>query len=258
MAKETSNLKINYENQGFVSNITVFSEREIADFRAQFNALESELGKETCQTGLIDWHLKKRFIWDLSTGPRLLDFVAKLLGEGIFITATHFFCKYPDKNTDSFVAWHQDVTYWGLEPMEAVTAWIALDDADADNGAMVVLPGSHKLGLLDHGKSEKTGNLLPKNQEIDKTLIDESKLTQLSLKAGQMSLHDGLLIHASMPNRSNRRRCGLTVRFIAPHVRQATIGPQGQWYKPLLVRGEDRYNHFPSTPLPFPLSSSGS
>lgn len=246
-------LKSEYQENGYISNVRIFSDEEIAEFRARFDKLESELGKETCQTGLLDWHLKEQFIWDLSTGSRLLDVMSQLLGEGVLLNATHFFCKYPDKDNSAYVAWHQDVTYWGFDPPEALTAWIALDDADKENGAMVVYPGSHRMGQLYHGEAKQEGNLLPRNQEVDEAFIDQSKVRQLSLKAGEMSVHDGLLLHASMPNGSERRRCGLTVRFIAPSVRQAVAGPQGQWYRPILVRGEDKFGHFPETPKPFPL-----
>ena len=68
-----------------------------------------------------------------------------------------------------------------------------------------------------------------------------------------MSVHHGHLVHASNPNTSNRRRCGLTARFIPPHVRQEAVNSQGRQWEPVLVRGEDRYHHFPERSLPFPL-----
>ena len=118
------------------------------------------------------------------------------------------------------MAWHQDVTYWGLEPPRAITAWIAIDDADVENGCMSVIPGSHRLGVLEHGKSGRTGNLLSINQEVPEDLVDEVRAVSMPLRAGQMSLHDGMLLHGSHPNRSSRRRCGLAVRFTTPDVRQ--------------------------------------
>ena len=78
-----------------------------------------------------------------------------------------FFCKYPSASRgDKFVAWHQDLTYWGLEPPQAVTAWLAIDDVDIDNGCMRVVPGSHRQGILTHETSAMAGNLLSINQEI--------------------------------------------------------------------------------------------
>ena len=85
------------------------------------------------------------------------------------------------------------------------------------------------------------------------SLMNDDKAFDLCLKAGQISIHDGHLVHSSLPNHSQRRRCGLTVRFVKPEVRQTELNSQkGQW-NPVLVRGKDAYGHFPIKELPFPL-----
>ena len=175
----------------------------------------------------------------------------ELMGKDIMILSTHFFCKYPVDNIDHFVAWHQDVTFWGLKPPEAYTAWIAVDDSDVENGCMRVIPGSHKKGLKEHSTSESKGNLLSINQEIPKEEIISEEAFDLSLKAGQISIHDGHLIHSSRPNHSQRRRCGLTVRFIKPEVRQIELNSTESNWNPVLVRGQDLFNHFPKKVHPF-------
>ena len=116
---------------------------------------------------------------------------------------------------------------------------------------MLVIPGSHWNGLLEHGKSSQKGNLLSVNQEVSPDLFDEGKSDALELRAGQISVHRGAVIHASQPNRSNRRRCGLTVRFVEPCVKQERPNSKVGVWKGILVRGEDRYGHFPETPPPF-------
>ena len=159
----------------------------------------------------------------------MLDPVEAVLGPDILLLASNFFCKYPaEERGERFVAWHQDVTYWGLEPPRAITAWIAIDDADVENGCMSVIPGSHRLGILEHAKSARAGNLLSINQEVPDGLVDEARAVSMPLRAGQMSLHDGMLLHGSHPNRSTRRRCGLAVRFTTPDVRQigAELAPR--------------------------------
>ena len=93
----------------------------------------------------------------MATDPGLLDQMQELIGEDLMVLGTHFFCKYPVESTEHFVAWHQDVTYWGLEPPEAHTAWIAVDDSNLKNGCMRVIPGSHMQGLAEHSKSESEG-----------------------------------------------------------------------------------------------------
>ena len=175
----------------------------------------------------------------------------EVMGEDLLLLSTHFFCKYPDPEAKKYVAWHQDVTYWGLDPAEAHTAWIAIDDADVENGCMQVIPASHKNGIATHGTSDKGENLLSIDQEIPGELIDANRAVNIELKAGEISIHDGQLYHASNPNTSNRRRCGLTVRFVAPHVQQVKLNSTGDKWPAILVRGEDAYNHFSNPEKPF-------
>ncbi len=240
-----------YAEQGFLSPLDLFSESEIEHFRACFDELEDREGREMCEIGLQARHLDEEFIWQMATDARILDAMQQLMGEDIMLLSTHFFCKYPDPGATKFVAWHQDVTYWGLQPPEAQTVWVAVDDSDAENGCMRVIPGSHKHGIATHGKSVKVGNLLSINQEIPDELVDTSQAFDLELKAGQISIHDGQLYHASNPNISTRRRCGLTLRYIAPHVAQVELNSLGTRYPTILLRGEDRYNNFPAQKMPF-------
>jgi chlorinating enzyme len=240
-----------YAEQGFITGLDIFSTNEIDHFRRCFDKLEASEGREKCQIGLQARHLTDEFIWQLASDGRLLDAIQQAMGADQLLLSTHFFCKYPDPEAKKFVAWHQDVTYWGLEPPEAHTAWIAIDDADVGNGCMQVIPGSHKNGVATHNKADKDGNLLSINQQIPDELVDSSKAVNLELKAGQISIHNGQLYHASNANTSNRRRCGLTVRFVEPHIRQVQLNSTGDKWPAILVRGEDKHHHFPVQETPF-------
>jgi ectoine hydroxylase-related dioxygenase (phytanoyl-CoA dioxygenase family) len=145
------------------------------------------------------------------------------------------------------------VTYWGLEPPFAITAWYAVDDSDVENGCMRVIPGTHRAGIREHGKAERPGNLLSINQEVSVTVEEEARAVDLVLRAGEISLHHGMAIHGSNPNRSTRRRCGLTLRYVPPSVKQVALNSQGRGYTAVLVRGEDRFHHFEDRPLPWPV-----
>ena len=240
-----------WKHQGYLTDLTIFSSHEIQKYRELFDEMEKSEGQETAEIGFHNRHFESEFIWRLSTSPKILGHVQSLIGSNVLLLGTHFFCKYPVDNIDHFVAWHQDVTYWGLKPPEAYTAWIAVDDSDVENGCMRVIPGSHKKGLKEHSTSESEGNLLSINQEIPKEEIIAEEAFDLSLKAGQISIHDGHLIHSSRPNHSQRRRCGLTVRFIKPEVRQIELNSTESNWNPVLVRGQDLFNHFPKKVHPF-------
>ena len=237
-----------YETGGFLTNIRVEDDAGASYYQVQFDELEAREGREKCQIGLLDRHFNEKFIWQLATHPKLLDCVQALLGPDILPLATQVFCKYGPN--EDFVAWHQDVTYWGLEPPEAVTAWYAIDDSDRENGCMRVIPGTH-LGLREHGKSEKDGNLLSVNQMVCVSEKEENRSVDFVLKAGESSIHHGTLIHSSLPNRSTRRRCGLTIRYVPPWIKPADTSSVMRW-KPVLVRGELKNENFETSSRPFP------
>lgn len=126
-----------YKEQRYYSPIMVFDADGAAAYRQKFDALESRVGKEKAQIGLVDEHFKEEFIWEIVMNPTILDAVEEIVGPDFYLLATHFFNKYGEgEDVSSFVAWHKDVTFWGLEPPYAITAWYAVDDADQDNGCM--------------------------------------------------------------------------------------------------------------------------
>ena len=242
-----------YHREGFLSGIGVMTDEETLRYRNLFDKLEAEVGRERAQIGLLGRHFDIQFIWDIAIHSGILDCVEALIGPNVLLLGTHFFCKYGPN--EKFVAWHQDMKYWGLEPPVAVTAWYAVDDSDKENGCMRVIPGMHRAGMLEHGTSEKEGNLLSVNQEAEVSKEDEERAADCVLKAGEISLHDGMLLHSSLPNRSMRRRCGLTLRYIPTRVKPLSQGPAGMdhAWKPVLVRGENPEKNFELTEPPFPI-----
>ncbi len=237
-------MKTLYERDGYLTGIEILSDEEVERYRAEFDAIEQSVGKRASQVGITNKHKENPVLWKLATHPRILETMREILGEDLLLLGTHFFCKYPDLN-ESFVSWHQDVTYWGLKPAKAATLWLAIDDADHENGCMRAIPASHRAGQLPHGVANQSGNLLSVNQEISADRIDESTAVELPLRAGQASIHDGLTIHGSCPNHSkNRRRCGLTLRFTTPDVVPAVGDAKMVQWHPILVSGQDIYRHF--------------
>ena len=237
-----------YANEGFLSPLPVADASVANNWREQFDEIERSEGKEKSQVGLHDRHFDQKFIWEIATSARILDAVESIIGPNVMLLASQFFCKYGQGT--KFVAWHQDVTYWGLEPPEAITAWCAIDRSDHENGCMMAIPGSHSNGIHEHGKAETEGNLLSINQEVPVTTEDEARSQDIVLEAGEMSLHHGMLVHSSQPNVSSRRRCGLVMRYTVPSVRQERPNSIGARYRAILVRGTDDHQHYGNSPTP--------
>ncbi len=142
--------------------------------------------------------------------PAIVDVVEDLVGPDILCWTTSFFIKEP--GSAGFVSWHRDATYWGLDPEEVVTAWVAINHSNVESGCMRVIPGTH----VDTFHQD---NLLTRGQEIS-VQVDESRAVDIVLRPGEISLHDIKLVHGSAPNGSRDRRIGLEIRYVPTRVRQ--------------------------------------
>ena len=155
---------------------------------------------------------------ELVRHPAILDAVEGALGPDILVWTSSMFSK--KAASPDFVSWHQDIAYWGLEPPEIVTAWVALTDSSPDNGCMRVVPGTHKLDVVAHRDTFAANNMLSRGQEVAVD-VDEAKAVDIVLRPGEMSLHHTKIVHGSNANLSTRPRQGFAIRYIAPTVRQA-------------------------------------
>ncbi|MGH8758298.1 MAG: phytanoyl-CoA dioxygenase family protein [Burkholderiales bacterium] len=225
-----------FAKNGYVAPIRALSAAEAAGFRAQLERFEAR-HPEHKHLLRNKTHLALRWADDLIRHPRILDAVEQLIGPNILCWSSSFFIK--DARDPSFVSWHQDSTYWGLEPPEVVTAWVALSESVQANGAMRVVPGTHKMDQVAHRETTTTGNMLTRGQEIA-VEVDEAKAVALELQPGEMSLHHVRLIHGSEPNPSDRRRIGFAIRYLPTHVRQVV----GIRDSATLVRGVDKHANF--------------
>jgi ectoine hydroxylase-related dioxygenase (phytanoyl-CoA dioxygenase family) len=175
---------------------------------------------------------------------KILDCVEDVLGPDFYLWGSNFFIKPP--HSSSTVGWHQDTYYWPLEPKISATVWVAFEDVDEENGAMQVIPGSHKAGLLRHARSSDTDSVL--TLECESGQFREDAAVSLVLKAGQASIHDDKLVHGSPANRSARRRAGLTIRYSTTEVKcDLSVNPHFTTY---LCRGVDTYRHNPVGTVP--------
>ena len=154
-----------YRSDGFSTGIRVMNREETRRYRNSFDELEAEQGREVSQNGMTDAHLDHRFVWEIGTHPRILECVTDLIGPDVLLLGSHFFCKYGPE--EKFVAWHQDLRYWGLEPLLSVSVWYAVDDSDLENGCLRVIPGSGQRLLGEcliwkvRGSRRRTGSLRP-------------------------------------------------------------------------------------------------
>ena len=207
-----------YRENGILFPVAVLSESELTMYRGAFDDFECRHKSPRDTTQLGQCHLNMTWAWDLATHPRILDAVEDLIGEDILIHSSTIFYKRP--RTPNFVSWHQDGYYWGLSAPRLVSAWVALADSTVENGCLRVIPGSHLVDRYPHGATAKhKHNLLGTGLEIAVEVAPEQAV-DVTLRAGEMSLHHVSMVHGSEGNRSDTYRIGFAVRYLAADVSQ--------------------------------------
>ncbi|MEK6217022.1 MAG: phytanoyl-CoA dioxygenase family protein [Boseongicola sp.] len=222
-----------YDRDGYISGVPILSGDETGRHRKALEDLEAIEGKLHYKAKL---HTVMTSPYEMATHPKVLDIVEALIGPDILLYDVTYIIKEPQ--TEAQVSWHQDLTFWGLSDDAQVSMWLALSPATAVSGCMRMIPGSHKNGALVHDAKPDADNVLLQGQTVHG--VNEARAVMCPLQSGEASFHHGWVLHASMPNRSDDRRIGLNVQFLAPHVRQTKHDLETA----MLVRGEDQFDHF--------------
>ena len=232
-----------FNREGYLKPFRIFDDRETADLRAYFDRLLARvLAEGGTSYSISTAHATYGRVYDVLTHPRIAALVKDLLGENVVAWGSHFFCKMPGDGKT--VSWHQDASYWPLTPARAVTVWLAIDDADRGNACMKFIPGSHHYGHLTYRMSEDS-----ENNVLDQTVEHAEGIGQPvydELKAGECSIHSDLLLHGSEANNSDRRRCGLTLRYCSADV----VAGLGWYEKGIWVSGRAAPGTWANRPRP--------
>lgn len=232
-----------YEKFGFTPPVDVFSREEALRMRGLFFAAISQSEEETrhISADLANWHSKHPWCREMVANPRIVDLLSKLLGdENIMVWSMMVWFK--EAGDVTYVPWHQDGAFWAMKPIKTMTAWIALGDVEADNGALHFLPGRHR-ELLDHKALDD-----PKSEfitQLSRSVGGDDEV-ELPMTAGQACFFDAFTLHRSGPNHSSRARVGCGIRYGTPDV---TFPPE-EWrrYQPeiVMLRGRDTHGLNPS------------
>lgn len=162
--------------------------------------------------------------WSLHREPTLVDTICELLDvDNIQLFERHLF--YKPANEIRIRAWHQDTEYLPFQrPFRAMVVWVSLEGATAASGALVMVPGSHRMGELPAG--------------LDTDLSDEAlRLAGVAAEGehrtvakGHAHLHDPAVWHGSGGNSTNRGRSGLSLIFVERGTRFDSSGPFARFF----------------------------
>lgn len=158
------------------------------------------------------WRITKAF-HDVLWNPAFVVPASQLFGnKAVRFWHDQLFCK-PAKH-GGVVAWHQDYSYWvRTVPMQHLTCWTGLDDADKENGCLYYVPGSHRWGLLD--KPELAGNMEGLMEYLTEEQKKEFQPIAIELKKGYSTFHHPLMVHGSYANNTPRSRRAFVLNVFA-------------------------------------------
>ncbi len=219
MPLNTSQL-LQYRQEGYAVGDPLLDGRELETLRREMDQLIAQLPAGQRPENIRSVHYENEYFRRLFLSDKLVDVAEQILGPDVTLFTSYIISKRPGDGLA--VAWHQDAAFFPIEPMETFTLWLAVDDADRDNGCMRVLPGTQRDRVIrPHKIDRQSGTTLPLSLDG----VDTTKAVEVELKAGQYSVHDPFILHGSNANRSARRRCGITIKYIPSHVR---IKPEGE------------------------------
>lgn len=201
-----------FREKGYICPLNVLDR---AESKAMLDVVRQD-GRRLNALTRVKPHLLIQELWDLVADPRILDPLESILGPDIFCIGSSTIEKSP--NSDDYVAWHQDATFWGMDKIKGATAWLALTPSTKLTGCVQVLPGSHAAQLKHHAPGDPQNMLGAREEVCDLPPLDGAVAMELDI--GQMSLHHPLVLHGSDPNRSNQDRIGLAIRYFSAEAYQ--------------------------------------
>ena len=230
---DIDNVAATYEKDGYVSPVRLISEQDAIHHRGLLEKAETSFGNMHYRSKIHTIHTSPLM---LATLPSVLDIVERMIGPNILLYNVTYIIKEP--KSQAHVSWHQDLTYWGFDGSDQVSAWLALSPANSHSGCTQMIPGSHLEGTRDQETSDDPDNVLLQSQTI--TNVDESRAVSCELEPGEASLHHGWTVHCSRPNLSDDRRIGLNAQYIRPSMRQTKSDHDSA----MLVRGKDTFGYY--------------
>lgn len=218
-----------YKEHGYWLSTQIFSNEELKEFRehhrkvvdGEYETKRPPLSRDP-QPGDISRLVQvNNAYWTDATIARLVldarigQIAARLADvKGIRLWHDQLLYKPPQSGVAGNIGWHQDQGYWQcLDSNTAITAWVALEDVDEENGCMEFVPGSHKWGLLgeDHFYQQ---DIEAQIKRIEEKTGHTFRTMPAVLPAGCVSFHHNLTIHGSRANTSNRPRISLAIHLI--------------------------------------------
>ena len=222
-----------FRRDGYLGPLRVVSEEEMGGIRWHIERDLLTSDGPNPRSRLQSRHMDSPVIARLACHPAIIERMACLYGPDLIMWATNFFNKEPG---GSEIPWHQDLSYWPLEPLINISAWVAIDRVTVENACVQLIPGSHK---AVYPTVESPPGMAFRTM-TDPAYVDVSSLVNMELEPGEFFLFNEKTLHHSDPNRSSMRRLGMSIRVTVPFVKiEQDVPPLHPGHCAILARGRD-------------------
>ncbi len=170
------------------------------------------------------WMASEPFMKYALSNPTVCEEVAQLHDDAQSLRIWHDQIQYKPAGEGGVTKWHQDSPYWGiLTPKHAqVTAWVALDDVDEDNGCMSMVPKSHLWGnAIDY---LQTLNEIKEMRDVTEYQGHKVEVKFAPVKKGHVHYHHSMTWHGSHANTSSRPRRAIALHYMTNETRYVAGG----------------------------------
>ena len=249
-----------FEEQGFVTGGRVLEADAVDELRTELARVSAERDATDGAKPVLDRDIGQERapvqqvvnIWQASPAFRRLLQHPRIVAEVVQLTGArelrvwHDQIQYKPPRTGGTTHWHQDAPAWPvITPDVQVTAWVALDDVDLDNGCMWMVPGSHRWG---------EGSLPDPGQALPVTYGGHAVSTEpRPVRSGHVHYHHCLTWHASFPNRSGGPRRAIAIHYMPDQTRYVQEGEHPM--KPFVQVQDGRQLTGDAFPQVYPLPS---
>lgn len=208
-----------YETNGFLvldSELTDFQIEAIkAEILSSLTEIESRKADDPAYQDIskyrrftVGLHLNNKAIRSYVQSPIFQKIGKAFVGNQVDLSGTSTITKSKGKNRS--IDWHQDLIYDKNQDASQIVCWTSVTHSDPENGGLFVFPGSHKSGLLPHGKSELY------SRDLRTVGVEPEKATPLTLRKGQVVVLHPLVVHGSCDNKTDGDRIALMSLYRKP------------------------------------------
>ncbi|MDE0222360.1 MAG: phytanoyl-CoA dioxygenase family protein [Spirochaetaceae bacterium] len=220
-----------FEERGFVTGGRALEADAVDELRAELARVSTEHDATDGAKPVLDRDIGQARapvqqvvnIWQASPAFRRLLRHPRIVAEVVQLTGArelrvwHDQIQYKPPRTGGTTHWHQDAPAWPvITPDVQVTAWVALDDVDLNNGCMWMVPGSHRWGTVS---LPDPGEELPATHRGHDVQAEPRPV-----RAGHVHYHHCLTWHASFPNRSDGPRRAIAIHYMPEQTRYVQAG----------------------------------